>query len=71
MDACPVSNLVLPLQTRGRLFGPFIVTKKPIRTGMGLWICADILSKQDGRISVRSSDVREHNGSVFSLFLPL
>ncbi len=58
-------------ETRSRLFEPFFVTKKPIGTGMGLWICADILSKYDGRISVRSSDAREHNGSVFSLFLPL
>jgi hypothetical protein len=39
--------------------------------GMGLWICADIVSKYDGRVSVRSSDGREHKGSVFSLFLPL
>ena len=58
-------------ETRSRLFEPFFVTKKPIGTGMGLWICADILSKYDGRISVRSSDAREHNGSVLSLFLPL
>jgi PAS domain S-box-containing protein len=58
-------------ETRSRLFEPFFVTKKPIGTGMGLWICADIASKYDGRISVRSSDAREHNGSVFSLFLPL
>jgi PAS domain S-box-containing protein len=58
-------------ETRSRLFEPFFVTKKPIGSGMGLWICADILSKHDGRISVRSSDAREHHGSVFSLFLPL
>jgi PAS domain S-box-containing protein len=58
-------------ETRSRLFEPFFMTKKPIGTGMGLWICADIASKYDGRISVRSSDAREHNGSVFSLFLPL
>jgi PAS domain S-box-containing protein len=58
-------------ETRSRLFEPFFRTEKPIGTGMGLWICADIASKYDGRISVRSSDAREHNGSVFSLFLPL
>jgi PAS domain S-box-containing protein len=57
-------------ETRLRLFEPFYATKKPIGTGMGLWICADILKKHDGRISVRSSAAREHNGSVFSLFLP-
>jgi PAS domain S-box-containing protein len=58
-------------ETRRRLFEPFFGTKKPIGTGMGLWICADILSKCGGGISVRSSEAREHNGSVFSLFLPL
>ncbi len=58
-------------ETRSRLFEPFFETKKAIGTGMGLWICADILSKSDGRIAVRSSDTREQNGSVFSLFLPL
>ena len=58
-------------ETRSRMFEPFFETKKPIGTGMGLWVCADIASKYDGRISVRSSDAREHNGSVFSLFLPL
>ena len=58
-------------ETRSRLFEPFFRTKKPIGTGMGLWICADILSKYGGRISVRSNGAREHNGSVFSLFLPL
>jgi PAS domain S-box-containing protein len=56
--------------TRRRLFEPFYATKKPVGMGMGLWICADILKKYDGRISVRSSAACEHNGSVFSLFLP-
>ena len=57
-------------ETRRRLFEPFYATKKPVGTGMGLWICADIINKYDGRISVRSSAAHEHNGSVFSLFLP-
>jgi PAS domain S-box-containing protein len=57
-------------ETRRRLFEPFYATKKPVGTGMGLWVCADIVNKYDGRISVRSSAAREHNGSVFSLFLP-
>jgi PAS domain S-box-containing protein len=58
-------------ETRSQLFEPFFRTSKPIGTGMGLWMCADIVSKYDGRISVKSSDTRKHNGSVFSLFLPL
>jgi PAS domain S-box-containing protein len=58
-------------EMRSRLFEPFFLTKKPLGTGMGLWICADIAGRYDGRISVRSSDAHEQNGSVFSLFLPL
>jgi signal transduction histidine kinase len=58
-------------ETRRRLFEPFYATNKPIGTGMGLWICADIVNKYDGRISVKSSDAFKHTGSVFSLFLPI
>jgi len=58
-------------EMRSRLFQPFYTTKKPIGAGLGLWICADIANKYDGRISVRSSDAHGRNGSVFALFLPL
>ena len=58
-------------ETRSRLFEPFFETKKATGTGMGLWICADILSKYDGRIAMRSSDTHKQHGSVFSVFLPL
>lgn len=58
-------------ETRSRLFQPFFATKKPTGAGLGLWICADIVGKYDGRISMRSSDAHGRNGSVFALFLPL
>jgi PAS domain S-box-containing protein len=58
-------------ETRRRLFEPFYTTKEGTGTGLGLWVCADIVGKYGGRISMRSNDVPGHNGSVFMLFLPV
>ena len=58
-------------ETRRRLFEPFYTTKEGVGSGLGLWVCADILGKYDGRISVRSNNAAGRNGSVFMLFLPI
>jgi len=58
-------------ETRHRLFEPFYTTKQGTGSGLGLWICADIAGKYQGRISMRSNDVPGRNGSVFMLVLPL
>jgi PAS domain S-box-containing protein len=59
-------------ETRNRIFEPFYTTKESTGTGLGLWVCAEIASKYEGRISMRSScNACGHSGSVFSLFLPL
>jgi PAS domain S-box-containing protein len=58
-------------ETRHRLFEPFYTTKKGSGSGLGLWVCADIVSKYEGRISMRSNDAPGRNGSVFRLFLPV
>jgi PAS domain S-box-containing protein len=58
-------------ETRRRLFEPFYTTKEGTGSGLGLWVCADILGKYGGRISMRSNDVPGRNGSVFMLFLPV
>ena len=57
-------------EARRRLFEPFYATGKPTGSGLGLWVCADILKRYDARISVRSSADRQHSGSVFCLFIP-
>ena len=56
--------------TRRRAFEPFYTTKERIGTGLGLWVCADIVSRYTGRISARSNDTCGRNGSVLTLFLP-
>jgi PAS domain S-box-containing protein len=58
-------------ETRHRLFEPFYTTKQGTGSGLGLWICADIVGKYNGRISMRSNHVPGRNGSVFLLFLPV
>jgi signal transduction histidine kinase len=58
-------------ETHHRLFEPFYTTKEGTGTGLGLWVCANIVSRYEGRILMRSNDVPGRNGSVFMLFLPL
>ena len=52
-------------------FEPFYTTKDRTGTGLGLWICAEIVSRYKGRIAARSNDAPGHSGSVFRVFLPL
>ncbi|MGA8671742.1 MAG: PAS domain S-box protein [Terracidiphilus sp.] len=52
-------------------FEPFYTTKDRTGTGLGLWICANIVSRYRGRIATRSNDSPGHSGSVFRVFLPL
>lgn len=51
-----------------QIFEPFFTTKGEKGTGLGLWVTRDIVSKQGGRIRVRS---RKGSGSIFSITLPL
>jgi PAS domain S-box-containing protein len=52
-----------------KIFQPFFTTKKSVGTGLGLWVCREIIEKHGGRISV-SSNGGHGTGSVFSVFLP-
>jgi signal transduction histidine kinase len=52
-----------------KIFQPFFTTKKSVGTGLGLWVCREIIEKHGGRISV-SSNGGQGTGSIFSVFLP-
>ena len=55
-------------ETQRRLFEPFYSTKGIGGTGLGLWISKDLVAKNDGFISVRSSSRPGRSGTVFNLF---
>ncbi len=52
-----------------KIFQPFFTTKKSVGTGLGLWVCREIIEKHGGRITV-TSDGGQRTGSVFYVFLP-
>jgi signal transduction histidine kinase len=54
-------------ETVARIFEPFFTTKGLSGTGLGLWICQDIVKRHRGRLQVRS---RLGTGTAFALFLP-
>ncbi|HEY2913086.1 MAG TPA: ATP-binding protein, partial [Candidatus Angelobacter sp.] len=57
-------------QHRKKLFEPFYTTKQDVGTGLGLWVSREIVQKHGGNITLRSSIVPGHSGTVFSIFLP-
>ena len=58
----------MPPEVARRIFQPFFTTRELAGTGLGLWISKDIIDSHSGRLTVRS---RQHQGTVFSIFLPL
>lgn len=60
----------IPREIMAKLFDPFFTTKRDVGTGLGLWVCKNIVEKHGGAIRVRSSTKPGHSGAVFSVFLP-
>lgn len=57
-------------KTIKRIFDAFFSTKGTTGTGLGLWICREILTKHQGTIRVHSR-LQQPSGTVFRVFLPL
>ena len=60
----------IPLSIRSKLFEPFFTTKKDVGTGLGLWVCANIVKRHHGAIRLKSSTIPGRSWTVFSVFLP-
>jgi PAS domain S-box-containing protein len=60
---------ILP-KDRRKIFEPFFTTKEKIGTGLGLWVCRDLVEKNGGKIAFRSSVQPGCNGTTFSVFIP-
>ena len=53
-----------------RIFEPFFTTKGTVGTGLGLWVCKQLVEKNIGSIKVRSHLHPPHQGTTFSVLLP-
>jgi signal transduction histidine kinase len=53
-----------------KIFEPFFTTKGIGGTGLGLWICTEIVNRHHGLLRVKSSAAKAAHGTVFTLFLP-
>jgi PAS domain S-box-containing protein len=60
----------IPAQELKQIFEPFYTTKGNKGTGLGLWLCRDIVRKYGGKIRVRSTVKLGHSYTTFCIFLP-
>jgi signal transduction histidine kinase len=58
------------LATTKHIFDPFFTTKGSVGTGLGLWVCKQLIEKNGGSIKVRSNRDGERRGTTFSMVLP-
>ena len=56
--------------TLARIFAPFFSTKGIGGTGLDLWVTQDLMEKNKGRLTVRSSAKGDCRGTIFGLFFP-
>ena len=56
--------------TMKQIFDPFFTTKGSVGTGLGLWVCKQLVDKNGGSIRVRSHMDGERGGTTFSVLLP-
>jgi PAS domain S-box-containing protein len=50
-----------------QIFEPFFTTKQSVGTGLGLWVTRELVTKNDGRIKIRSQIGK---GTVVTVWLP-
>ena len=60
----------MELATTKRVFDPFFTTKGTVGTGLGLWVCKQLVEKNGGTIRVRSTTEGVRRGRTFSIMLP-
>ena len=64
------SGAGIPAAVREHIFEPFFTTKKDVGTGLGLWVCKNIVDKHHGSIRLKSSTAVGKSWTVISVFLP-
>jgi signal transduction histidine kinase len=56
--------------TAKQMFDPFFTTKGTVGTGLGLWVCKQLVDKNGGHLRVRSRTHGPNHGTTFSVTLP-
>ena len=56
----------IPADLQERIWEPFFTTKHDVGTGLGLWVCKQIIERHHGTIRVHSTP----GGTVFTIVLP-
>lgn len=57
-------------ETIKSIFDPFFTTKGTVGTGLGLWVCKQLIEKNNGTIRVRSATTGSRRGTTFAVRLP-
>lgn len=65
----PIREVGISENIRQRIFEPFVTTKGDAGTGLGLWVCDDIVKRHAGKLRLKTRTTRS-SGTVFSIFLP-
>jgi PAS domain S-box-containing protein len=58
----------IPPEIQARIFEPFFTTKKDYGTGLGLWVCKELVEKAGGSIWIEPN---EPHGTVVAITLPV
>jgi PAS domain S-box-containing protein len=57
--------------TLPHIFEPLFTTKESTGSGLGLWVCKQIIEKHQGSIRLRSATHGERRGTTFSVLFPV
>ncbi len=61
----------IPDEMLPKIFDAFFTTKGAEGSGVGLWLCRDLVAKNGGYIGVRTRTAGPYRGTLFTIFLPL
>jgi signal transduction histidine kinase len=64
------SGMGMTAETMQSIFDPFFTTKGTVGTGLGLWVCRQLVEKHGGSIRVRSNTAGARKGTTFCVALP-
>ncbi len=64
------SGTGMNIETRRRIYEPFFTTKGDTGTGLGMWVCAQLVERLKGDMRVWSTTQEGKSGTTFSFFMP-